>query len=637
MSPRPAGAVTRAAVARAAATRTAATRAAATRTAPAAPDVTAAVTPAVPAPATARSPREAHAMPRVLAVIPARGGSKGVPGKNLADVGGMPLVVRAVRACLGAATVTDVLVSTDSEAIGDAARGAGAVVLRRPAGISGDTATSEAALLHALDSFEELHSVTVDVVLLVQCTSPFVTASDVESVAAAVASGAADSALTAAPFHGFLWRRTPDGSGTGVNHDVSYRPRRQDRPEDLLETGAAYAMDAAGFRAARHRFFGRTVPVATDPARVLEIDDPHDLARARALVPVLAPAAAPAPTAVAGPAPVHTPVHTPLTTPVPAPVPAPPRTPHAPKDSPAMTVTPAPRLRTFGTRTAGPGQPVYVVGEIGINHNGELGNALALIDAAAEAGCDAVKFQKRTPEICTPRDQWDIERDTPWGRMTYIDYRHRVEFGEDEYRAIDDHCAKRGIDWFASPWDTEAVAFLEKFDVPAHKVASASLTDDELLRALRATGRTVVLSTGMSTPRQIRHAVEVLGSDNILLCHATSTYPAKAEELNLRVINTLQDAYPNVPIGYSGHETGLQTTLAAVALGATFVERHITLDRAMWGSDQAASVEPGGLARLVRDIRTIETALGDGVKRVYDSELGPMRKLRRVQGELAAV
>lgn len=219
--------------------------------------------------------------------------------------------------------------------------------------------------------------------------------------------------------------------------------------------------------------------------------------------------------------------------------------------------------------------------------------------------------------------------------MTYIDYRHRVEFDEDDYRAISDHCALRGIDWFASPWDVESIAFLEKFDVPAHKVASASLTDDELLRALRGTGRTVILSTGMSTPKQIRHAVEVLGSENILLCHATSTYPAKAEELNLRVIHTLQEEFPNVPIGYSGHETGLQTTLAAVALGAVFVERHITLDRAMWGSDQAASVEPQGLQRLVRDIRTIEESLGDGVKKVYDSELQPMRKLRRVKGVVA--
>ncbi|MEU3314310.1 N-acetylneuraminate synthase family protein [Streptomyces sp. NPDC006662] len=294
------------------------------------------------------------------------------------------------------------------------------------------------------------------------------------------------------------------------------------------------------------------------------------------------------------------------------------------------------RIRRIGDREVGAGRAAYVIGEIGINHNGELANAIALIDAAADAGCDAVKFQKRTPEICTPRDQWDIERDTPWGRMTYIDYRHRVEFGEDEYRAIDEHCAQRGIDWFASPWDTEAVTFLEKFDVPAHKVASASLTDDELLLALRATGKTVILSTGMSTPQQIRHAVEVLGSENIILLHATSTYPARAEELNLRVINSLEAAYPNVPIGYSGHETGLQTTVAAVAMGACAVERHITLDRAMWGSDQAASVEPGGLARLVRDIRTIETALGDGVKKVYDSELGPMKKLRRVQGTLPA-
>lgn len=293
------------------------------------------------------------------------------------------------------------------------------------------------------------------------------------------------------------------------------------------------------------------------------------------------------------------------------------------------------RTRALGDRLVGPDHPVYVTGEIGINHNGDLKNAFALIDAAADAGCDAVKFQKRTPEICTPRDQWDVERDTPWGRMTYIDYRHRVEFDEDGYRAIDEHCGKRGIAWFASPWDVESVAFLEKFDVPCYKVASASLTDDELLRAMRATGRTVVLSTGMSTPKQIRHAVEVLGSDNILLCHATSTYPAKAEELNLRMIHTLQAEYPNVPIGYSGHETGLQTTLAAVAMGAAFVERHITLDRAMWGSDQAASVEPQGLSRLVRDIRVVEESLGDGVKKVYESELGPMKKLRRVPGAVA--
>ena len=294
-----------------------------------------------------------------------------------------------------------------------------------------------------------------------------------------------------------------------------------------------------------------------------------------------------------------------------------------------------PRLRRIGDRLVGPGQPVYVIGEIGINHNGDLRNALALIDQARAAGMDAVKFQKRTPEVCTPRDQWDVERDTPWGRMTYIDYRHRVEFGAAEYRQIDDYCREVGIDWFASPWDTDSVEFLAEFNPPAYKVASACLTDDLLLRTLRATGQTVILSTGMSTPEQIRHAVEVLGSNGTVLLHATSTYPAPPEQLNLRMINTLQTEYPNVPIGYSGHEVGLQSTLCAVALGACMVERHITLDRSMWGSDQAASVEPEGMRRLVRDIRVVESALGDGVKQVYPGELSAMRKLRRVAGVVA--
>jgi len=292
--------------------------------------------------------------------------------------------------------------------------------------------------------------------------------------------------------------------------------------------------------------------------------------------------------------------------------------------------------RRVGETQVGPGRPVYITAEIGINHNGDLANALALIDHAADAGCDAVKFQKRTPEVCTPRDQWNIERDTPWGRMAYIDYRRRVEFGYDEYAIIDAHAHARGIDWFASPWDVDSVDFLEDFDLPAFKVASASLTDDELLVRLRQSGRTVILSTGMSTMLEIRHAVEVLGSNNIVLCHATSTYPAANDELNLRMIHTLQSEFPNVPIGYSGHETGLQTTVAAVALGAVFVERHVTLDRAMWGSDQSASIEPQGLHRLVRDIRVVSEALGDGVKHIYPGERTAMAKLRRHPGQSAA-
>ncbi|MFE4535127.1 cytidylyltransferase domain-containing protein [Streptomyces scopuliridis] len=236
----------------------------------------------------------------VLAVIPARGGSKGVPAKNLAPVGGVPLVVRAVRACLAARRVTDVVVSTDDAAIADAARSAGAEVVLRPAAIAGDTATSEAAVLHAMDAYGAMRGKTAEVVLLVQCTSPFITAEDLDGVAGAVTEDGADSALTVAPTHGFIWRQDSEGSadagasgGYGVNHDKSNRPRRQDRPQEYLETGAAYAMRAEGFREARHRFFGHTALVATDPARVLEIDDPHDLARARALAPLLDPAVLP--------------------------------------------------------------------------------------------------------------------------------------------------------------------------------------------------------------------------------------------------------------------------------------------------------------------------------------------------------
>lgn len=293
------------------------------------------------------------------------------------------------------------------------------------------------------------------------------------------------------------------------------------------------------------------------------------------------------------------------------------------------------RLRYIGDRPVGPDHPVFVTAEIGINHNGQLADALALIDVAAQAGCDAVKFQKRTPEICVPPEQQGIERDTPWGRMSYLDYRRRVEFDAPEYEAIGSYCARRGIAWFASPWDVPSVDFLELANPPAHKIASACLTDDALLRRVRGSERTVILSTGMSTMDQIRHAVQVLGRERLVLCHTTSSYPAPPEELNLRMIHTLMHAFPDVPVGYSGHEIGLQTTLAAVAMGACFVERHITLDRASWGSDQAASVEPGGLHRLVRDIRTIETALGDGIKRVYDSELPILKKLRRVDAPLA--
>ncbi len=240
-----------------------------------------------------------------------------------------------------------------------------------------------------------------------------------------------------------------------------------------------------------------------------------------------------------------------------------------------------------------------------------------------------MKFQKRTPELCVPKDQWYIERDTPWGRMTYIAYRHKVEFTKDDYAEIDLFCRVHGIDWFASCWDEASVDFIEQFNPPVYKMASASLTDYALIEKTKSTGKPVMISTGMSTMQEITDGVNFIGKKNLLIAHSTSAYPCDPKELNLLMINTLQNKYPDIPIGYSGHETGLATTLAAVALGATFVERHFTLDRAWWGSDQAASVEPQGMSRLVKDIHDIETALGDGVKKVYDSELGALKRLRR--------
>jgi N-acetylneuraminate synthase len=284
-----------------------------------------------------------------------------------------------------------------------------------------------------------------------------------------------------------------------------------------------------------------------------------------------------------------------------------------------------------GNRYIGDGEPIYVIAEIGINHNSSLEVARQMIDGAIFAGCDAVKFQKRTPELCVPVEQWHVERDTPWGQMTYIEYRRKMEFNAEQYAEIDRYCRERNIVWLASCWDEEAVEFIEQFDPPLYKAASASLTDHALLKAMKATGKPLIISTGMSRMAEIEAAVEVLGTDNLLMAHSTSAYPCRVEELNLRMIQTLKERFPEVPVGYSGHEVGLAPTWAAVSLGASFIERHITLDRAMWGSDQAASVEVIGMHHLVRNIRDIERSLGDGIKCVYPSELNALNKLRRVK------
>lgn len=283
---------------------------------------------------------------------------------------------------------------------------------------------------------------------------------------------------------------------------------------------------------------------------------------------------------------------------------------------------------TVGSTEIGKNRPVYIIAEIGINHNGDIAIAKQLMDVAAQSGCNAVKFQKRTPAICVPEDQKSQMRETPWGTMTYLEYKERTEFGQSEYEQIDAYAKKLNIHWFASPWDLPSVDFLLGFNPVCIKVASASLTDTALLSKIAATKVPLILSTGMSTMDEIESAVALISNTQFGLAHATSTYPCQPTELNLRMIQTLDSKF-KVPVGYSGHETGLATTVAAVAMGATFIERHITLDRSMWGTDHSASVEPTGLDRLVRDIRNTEAALGNGVKCVFDSELPVKARLRR--------
>lgn len=282
----------------------------------------------------------------------------------------------------------------------------------------------------------------------------------------------------------------------------------------------------------------------------------------------------------------------------------------------------------LGNKVIGDDSPCYVIAEIGINHNGSMDVAKRLIDAAAEAGCDAVKFQKRTVDIVYTPEELANPRENPFG-ATNGDLKRGLEFGLKEYKEIDKHCRERGINWFASCWDEGSVDFMRQFDLPCYKIASACVTNDNLLRHHRKTGKPIIISTGMSDISIIEHAVGVLGTENLVIMHCTSTYPSRSEELNLKGIITLRNKY-DVPIGYSGHEVGLYTTFAAVILGASIVERHITLDRSMWGSDQAASVEPKGFKMLINNVRNWEIAKGDGNIKIYDSEIPIMKKLRRV-------
>ena len=284
----------------------------------------------------------------------------------------------------------------------------------------------------------------------------------------------------------------------------------------------------------------------------------------------------------------------------------------------------------IGDKKVGADEPTFIIAEIGINHNGSMDNVFKLIDLAKDTGCDAVKFQKRTPELAVPKDQWNIKKDTPWGTIDYIEYKKKIELTIEQYKEIDEYCAKKNILWFSSCWDEQAVEDIASVNALCFKVASASLTDADTINKMLSYDVPIIMSTGMSSMEEIKKSLKLFNNNTIGLLHATSSYPCEYEELNLNMIKTLKSMFSNHVIGYSGHESGLVTSAVAVAFGAKIVERHITLDRAMWGTDQAASLGPNGLRTMVSHIRTVEKALGDGIKKVYESEIPIRQKLRRV-------
>ena len=270
-----------------------------------------------------------------------------------------------------------------------------------------------------------------------------------------------------------------------------------------------------------------------------------------------------------------------------------------------------------------------VIAEIGINHNGDLKIAKKLIDIAVFAGCDVVKFQKRNPDVCVPEHQKGVMRKTPWGEMTYLEYKEKIEFGKEEYDEIDKYCKEKNIMWSASAWDLESQDFLKKYDLPFNKIASAMLTHIELLKSVASEGKHTFISTGMSSYTDIDQAVEIFRSNNcpFTLFHTVSAYPSKDEDCNINMIKSLSDRY-GVPVGYSGHEVGTVPSLLAVAIGACAVERHITLDKKMYGSDQSASIEPEELNFLVSESRKVTNTMGTGQKVFLQHEVPVAQKLR---------
>lgn len=521
---------------------------------------------------------------RLAAFIPARGGSKRVPRKNLRRVGGRTLVELAIASARGAG-IERVYVSTDDSEIAVEAQQHGAIAIERPAELSADTSSTEEAITHWWRglSLEE----RPDAFVLLQPTSPLRTWRHVSEAVSLLVQTGADSAVSVevSPVHTFAGRVRPREHGAEWKPDRphDYRPRTQEHRGIGHENGAIWVVRRELWERTGVRQGGDCRAYVMSREDSIDIDSESDLTHANAVL--------------------------------------------------AARASGAPTVEIAG-RVIGAGRPAWIVAEVGVNHNGSVDTACELVRAAGAAGCDAVKFQKRTPLLSVPPERRDRLRESctaePGELITELQHRERMEIDRDGYLRISAHCAESGLPWFASPWDPPSVAFLEDLGVPAHKIASATVTDLETVAAVASTRKPVVMSTGMSTYREVDTAVDIVqraGSPLVLL-HCVSTYPAENDEVNLRVMEVLRFRY-GVPVGYSGHERGIQVSVAAAALGAAVIERHITLDRAMRGSDHGGSLEPKGMALLVRDVRAAEAALGDGEKRVSDREAAQARRLRR--------
>jgi len=550
-----------------------------------------------------------------LALIPARGGSKRLPGKNMRLLAGRPLVGHTLDAAVRCGLFDRIVLSTDSDEIMGVGRAYPEVVIeRRPEGLATDTATVHEVAARLMRDYEARGEV-YDTINLLLPTCPLRRGRDMAKGLDLLAGEPDVDFVVSVTRYDF-----PPQKGVMLHADgtawpawpnsplLDGRTRTQDQRPLYHENGAFFICRWSSLARHVHIYRGRVKALVTSAVPDVDIDEEQDLDWAEYVMSGADHGAS----GNGGRPAVHR------------------------GDYSGKKRTRAAEAVRIGSARIGPEEPVFIMAEIGINHNGSLDAAKRLVDIAARCGCNAVKFQKRTPELCVPPDQRTRMRETPWGYISYMAYRERVEFGFDEYAEIDRHCREKNMTWLASAWDEPSVDFLERFDTPAHKVPSAKLTDHGLLRRVRETGRPVILSTGMSTLEEIRGAVECLGAERLILLHCTSTYPCPLGELNLRCLETLRDEFGCL-VGYSGHEAGLPPSVGAVAMGAVMIERHITLDRTMWGSDQAASLSPAGLERLVRYVRIMEKSMGSGVKQVWPSEEEARGKLRgQAQGPLVS-